>query len=118
MKSKKKVKESKETPLQKFFNKFRKKTMVEEDFEPEKKLKKLNLKLGPYETEIDVLYKMVHNKEKVSVEEVIKKFKISKELAEEWAKILEDHQLVSMHYPPFGSPALVKYKEEEKKEEK
>ena len=60
-----------------------------------------------YQTEIDTLYQMVLQRGKITLEEVMKTFTIKKELAEEWAKILESHQLISVEYPPFSSPVLM-----------
>ena len=50
----------------------------------------------------------------ISLEEISKKFGIDKALTEEWAKILEEHNLVELHYPILGTPflTLAKPKEE------
>lgn len=66
----------------------------------------LHMELRSYETEIDALYQHILKKGKVTLEEVISRFNISKELAEEWAKILESHKLITISYSPFGALIL------------
>ena len=83
---------------------------------PEKR-KETAVKLEPYETEIDVLYRHVQAVGKISIGEITQAFKISKDLAEEWAKVLEEHEMVSINYPIFGSPLLTPFKAERKVEE-
>ncbi|MBU1623026.1 MAG: hypothetical protein KJ597_05635, partial [Nanoarchaeota archaeon] len=69
-------------------------------------------------TEIDTLFQIVEKKGKISFEEMERTFKVTKALVEDWAKILESHNLAVIHYPAFGSPELRKVEEvEEKKEE-
>ena len=60
----------------------------------------LHIKLGTYETGIDALYLYILKKEKITLEEVAERFKITKGLAEEWAKTLESHQLIAVSYSP------------------
>lgn len=64
------------------------------------------LKHGKYETDIDSLYRIIEKFKKVKISEVKKVFNISSEKAEEWAKILEEHNLVELHYPAFGEPEI------------
>lgn len=76
-----------------------------------------------YETELDALYRRIQQQGKITLEEVKKKFNVSKELAEEWADILESHKLITIRYPAFGQITLTKYhpaydKEEGEKTEK
>ena len=62
------------------------------------------------ETQFDDLYNMVDSVGIVKVSEVSKKFGISKQLAEEWGKILEGHKLIMLHYPAFGELEFKKWK--------
>ena len=39
--------------------------------------------------------------------------KVSKELITEWAKVLEEHKLIEIDYPAFGSPMLSKFSPKE-----
>lgn len=69
------------------------------------------LHLGAYETEIDALYQWVTQKRAIRIKEIARRFKVPEELVQEWAKILEEHKLISIHYPSFGSPILKLYEE-------
>ncbi|MBN2042186.1 MAG: hypothetical protein JW754_00105 [Candidatus Aenigmarchaeota archaeon] len=71
---------------------------------------------GYIETEIDRLYKMVTKKGMLKVKAAAKKFNVNREKIEEWGRILENHDLIILHYPPFGEPYLIlkKYKPEAK----
>jgi hypothetical protein len=71
------------------------------------------VKVGTYETWIDALYQRILRKNKFSLDEAVKEFKVRKELVEEWAKILESHNLIEIRYPTLGSIYFVK-KEESK----
>jgi uncharacterized membrane protein len=94
-----------------FFARLFKKGKKEKNGKKEKQIPTVKLKKGAYETEIDALYRQIQNKGKVKLDEIEKKYKISKELAIEWAKILENHQLAMLEYPALGSPRLVKFVE-------
>lgn len=61
-----------------------------------------------YQTDLDKLYELVERKGKVKLQEAAKKFKISMEKAEEWAKILENHDMIKLNYPAFGEVELCK----------
>ena len=63
---------------------------------------------GGFETDFDKLYNLVQKKGKVKMSGVAKTFKIKRKKAEEWARILEDHNLLKVHYPPIGEPELIK----------
>lgn len=65
-------------------------------------------KSNKYQTDLDKLYEMVEKKGKVKLQDVAKKFKISLEKAEEWAKILENHEMITLNYPAFGEVELCK----------
>lgn len=61
------------------------------------------------ETNMDVFYSLLMEKKSLSMGTISKVFKLSKEKALEWAKILEDHDLATIEYPAF-SDAEIKIK--------
>ncbi len=61
---------------------------------------------GKYETDLDKLYKIIQKFKSIKFSEIEKVFNINNEKAEEWAKILEEHNLAQIHYPAFGEPEL------------
>ncbi len=61
-----------------------------------------------YKTDIDKVYELVDKRGKVTITEIANGFGISKELAEQWGKILEDHGLIRINYPPLGEVELCK----------
>lgn len=61
-----------------------------------------------YKTDIDRLYELINQKGKLTISEISEGFGISKEMAEEWGKILEEHNLITLNYPPFGELELCK----------
>ena len=70
-----------------------------------------------YTTEIDELYNYIQTVGKITLTEVGRRFNLTKDLAEDWAKILEGHELITIEYPIFSSPILTKYKPPEEEEE-
>ncbi|MBW2989817.1 hypothetical protein KY358_05880 [Candidatus Woesearchaeota archaeon] len=98
----------------------KKKAKKEEPHEEEKKPKKKSIPLvkelskswkievGRYETDIDVLYKIIDKKGRISLSAVADYFGVTKAKAEEWASILQEHDLADIHYPPIGDPELVR----------
>lgn len=67
-------------------------------------------KTGPNETDLDVLYEALKNKKKFSLSAIANSFKINREVAMEWCKILESGDLAVIEYPGFGEP-VIKIKE-------
>jgi len=59
-------------------------------------------------TPIDKLFELVMNKGNVKIADAARQFTVSEEQLEEWAKILEEHGLIEIHYPPIGKPELRK----------
>ena len=57
-------------------------------------------------TDIDRLYSHVAQNKSVKLSAAAKKFRVKKELVEEWGSILEDHHMIEMHYPVAGEPTL------------
>jgi len=62
--------------------------------------------IGNLETELDVLYKLLKEKRRLSIGAVAKAFNIKKEKALEWARILEDYEIVTIEYPAFNDPEI------------
>jgi hypothetical protein len=63
------------------------------------------------ETSLDVFYQLLKEKKSLSIRSISILFKIKKEVALEWAKILEDQDLATIEYPAFSEPE-VKFKEQ------
>ena len=78
----------------------------------EKKVEDYNIKplKKTSETQLDELFDMINETGIVKLSEVAKKFNIKKETAEEWGKILEEHNLIELHYPAFGELEFRKWK--------
>jgi hypothetical protein len=69
------------------------------------------------ETELDCLYKLLQEKKRLSIDTIAKSFNVSKEKALEWAKILENSELVTIEYPAFNDPEVKIIKKEEESKE-
>ena len=63
-----------------------------------------------YATEIDKVYAAINQAESLPIDEIAQTLKISKKQAEEWAKILESHDLVEIKYPLIGDMLVCKKK--------
>ncbi|ODS42664.1 MAG: hypothetical protein MSIBF_05010 [Candidatus Altiarchaeales archaeon IMC4] len=58
-------------------------------------------------TSIDALYELVKKYKQVKINEaLVRKLSVSKVQIEEWAMILEEHNLLELHYPTFGEPEI------------
>lgn len=62
------------------------------------------------ETDFDRLINFVNQVGTIKVSNVARIFNISLKQAEEWGRILEEHNLLQLHYPPIGEPELRKWK--------
>ena len=67
-------------------------------------------------TPIDELLEMVKKNGRIRTKDAAKRFGVSKSEIEEWGKILEEHGLIEIHYPPVGETELRKKKEGKKHE--
>ncbi|MBU0629261.1 MAG: hypothetical protein KKC75_08805 [Nanoarchaeota archaeon] len=67
--------------------------------------------LGPNETDLDALYKLVMQEGRIKVSVLAKYFNVDRKKIEEWASILESHNLIEIHYPPVGEQELRKCRE-------
>ncbi|MBW2983804.1 hypothetical protein KY361_01710 [Candidatus Woesearchaeota archaeon] len=66
--------------------------------------------LGRYETYLDALHRMVEKSGKVKLSVMAKYFGVDRKKIEDWAAILEEHDLLKLHYPAVGEPELIKIK--------
>ena len=57
-------------------------------------------------TGIDKMLFIVKKNDKISIVDIAKTLGVTRKKAEEWAKILEDQELVNIHYPALGEPVL------------
>lgn len=61
------------------------------------------------ETKIDTLFNLVDKRSKLKInEKLAKELGVSKARIEEWAVILEEHNLVTINYPAIGEPEITK----------
>jgi len=76
--------------------------------EDKKELEHINLEESSRhsETDLDVLYKLLKEKNKLRISTITKVFKIDKALAMEWGKTLEEGGLAVIDYPRFSGPVL------------
>ncbi len=58
-------------------------------------------------TPIDRLLANVRKKGEVGIEELATELNLTEDVVKRWARILEEHKLVSIKYPPIGKPKLV-----------
>lgn len=68
--------------------------------------KSLKIDIGRYETDIDVLYKIIEKKGRIKLSAISKYFGIDKRKVDEWATILQEHNLAEIHYPAIGEAEL------------
>ena len=61
-----------------------------------------------YQTDLDRLMEMVQKYTIVKLSEAATIFQVSIRTIEDWARILESHNLIRIHYPAFGEPELRK----------
>jgi Mn-dependent DtxR family transcriptional regulator len=58
------------------------------------------------ETPLDKLFELVTSKGQMRVDQAAKAFKVKEKQIDEWARILEEHNLIEIHYPAMGKPVL------------
>lgn len=73
-------------------------------------VRELSKKRKRTETDIDNLFLLLKQLKKLKVSEIMFAFDIDLKKAEEWCKILEEHELGKIYYPAFGETEL-KWKE-------
>ena len=57
-------------------------------------------------TNIDKLYKLVLERKRVRISAAARMFSVKPAKIEEWGKILEEYELLSLHYPMVGEPEI------------
>jgi len=69
-------------------------------------------------TSIDTLYDLVEKHGKVKISDALaSSLKVAKTQIEEWAMILEEHDLLELKYPTIGEPEMYSKKQEEGEED-
>jgi len=58
-------------------------------------------------TDLDELYELLTERKNLKISVISKSFKVDKDKALEWGKILEEHNLASIEYPAFSEPELI-----------
>jgi hypothetical protein len=58
------------------------------------------------ETPLDELLQLIMNKGSVKISDAARQFNVKEGQIEEWARILEQHDLIELHYPTIGRPTL------------
>ena len=69
-------------------------------------------------TDLDALYTVLKIKKQLRISSISKLFEIEKELATEWARILELGDLATIDYPGIGEPIVILKKKKLKPKEK
>lgn len=57
---------------------------------------------------LDELFEFVVRNKKVKLKDAAKKFGVHEGLVEQWARILQDYELIDVHYPEKGEPLMMK----------
>ena len=58
-------------------------------------------------TDLDILYNLLKEKKKLQVKALAIYFKVEESTIIAWARILEEANLLTIHYPNFGHPILI-----------
>ena len=69
-------------------------------------------------TSLDALYKILVERKSLNINFIADIFEIKRDLAMEWARILESGDLATLDYPGIGTPRLILKEKEETGEEK
>ena len=75
-------------------------------------------KITRSETDLDILYNLLKEKKRLRIGLIAKTFKIKKENALEWGKILENYKLAIIEYPTFSEPEIRLFEKEKDETEK
>jgi hypothetical protein len=57
-------------------------------------------------TDIDVLYEILKHQKKLGISEIASAFGITKDIAAEWAQMLEENNLAEIEYSNIGEPVI------------
>ena len=85
-----------------------------------KKIVPVDLKKAekPGNTDIDTLYTLINQMKMLKISQISQTVHITKEIALEWAQILESHDMAIIEYPTLSEPVVKKIGKEENKKEK
>ncbi|MBI2578607.1 MAG: hypothetical protein HYW26_02750 [Candidatus Aenigmarchaeota archaeon] len=61
-----------------------------------------------YKAPLDELFDLVMKNKKVKLKDAAKKFGVHEGLVEQWARVLQDYELIDVHYPEKGEPLMMK----------
>ena len=64
-------------------------------------------RLGISKTDIDSMYELIKEKKAIKVKALAKYFNVSNETILEWGRVLEEANLIKVHYPAFGDAILL-----------
>lgn len=82
---------------------------------PKKEVPRVGNDIGKVETNIDRLHHLIKEKGEIKVSKAAKIFNVNESEIERWGQILQDHNLVQLHYPLIGEAVLkVKQEKQEK----
>lgn len=69
--------------------------------------RKIRVQRGTVKTSIDKLFELVRKYNKLKISDgLARRLNVSRTQIEEWCIILEDHNLVELHYPTIGEPEI------------
>jgi len=69
--------------------------------------RKIRAQRGTIKTSIDKLFELVRKYNKLKISDgLARRLNVSRAQVEEWCIILEDHNLVELHYPTIGEPEI------------
>ncbi len=68
---------------------------------------KLKSPRGIAQTDLDLMYELTKEKKAVKINALSNYFKVDDKTIIEWARILEEANLVSLNYPAVGEPQIV-----------
>ena len=62
---------------------------------------------GISKTDIDTMYEILKEKKKLKIKTLAKYFKVDDATILEWARVLEEANLLTVHYPTIGEPQVI-----------
>ncbi len=62
--------------------------------------------LGISRTDLDLMYELLNEKEELKVITLAKYFGVDNSIILEWGRVLEEANLIKVHYPTIGDPVL------------
>ena len=68
----------------------------------------------PGDTDIDTLYNLINQKKMLKISQIENAFHVNKEIALEWAQILETHDMATIEYPTLSEPVVKKISKKDK----